>query len=151
MRNSRNNKGFSLIEMIVASIILSMAVVSICAVSTKSMTSVRSNRDYEVAWDLLDRQLTIIDYTGIEEFINEGQMSGQFGEESSSGLHYWSAKCEEGEYDYLYNLELTISWGPENAMRSISVSTVLNGTGVVMEEEEEPEEGGGQPAGGGGK
>ncbi len=139
MRNLRNNKGFSLIEMIVASIILSLAVVSICAVSTKSMTSVRSNRDYEAAWDLLDRQLTIIDYTGIEEFINEGQMTGQFGDEDNEGLHYWSAKCEEGEYNYLYNLELTIMWGAENAMRSISVSTTLNGTGTETVEEEDGE------------
>jgi prepilin-type N-terminal cleavage/methylation domain-containing protein len=134
------NKGFSLIEMIVASIILSLAVVSICAVSTKSMTSVRSNRDHETAWDLLDRQFTFIDYMGIEEFINEGQMSGQFGDNESDVTHYWSAKCEEGDYDYLYNLQLTISWGPENAMRSISASTVLNGTGSLIEEDEEEEE-----------
>ena len=137
-----NNGGFSLIEMVVASIILSLAVVSICAISTKSMTSVRSNRDYGVAWDLLDRQLTMIDYTGIEEFINEGQMSGQFGDNDSEATHYWSAKCEEGDYDYLYNLELTVSWGAENAMRSISASTILNGTGTMIEEEESEEDGG---------
>jgi prepilin-type N-terminal cleavage/methylation domain-containing protein len=153
MKKTRNNKGFSLIEMIVASIILSLAVVSICAVSTKSMTAVKSNREYEIAWDLLDRQLTIIDYAGIEEFINEGQMSGHFGDEESEGTHYWSAKCEEGEYDYLYNLELTVVWGPENAPSSISLSTVLNGTGSEIEEEEEESEGGGegQPAPGGGR
>ena len=145
--NFSNNKGFSLIEMIVASIILSLAVVSICTVSTKSMTAVKSNREYETAWDLLDRQLTVIDYAGIEEFINQGQMSGHFGDEETEGTHYWSVKCEEGEYDYLYNLELTIMWGPENAPSSVSVQTVLNGTGVELEEEEESEDGSeGQPA-----
>lgn len=147
MRNFGNNKGFSLIEMIVASIILSLAVVSICAVSTKSMTAVRSNRDYEIAWDLLDKQLTIIDYAGVEEFINQGQMSGHFGSEETESTHYWSAKCEEGEYDYLYNVELTVMWGPENSPSSISVSTVLNGTGTEIEEDEESEGGSeGQPA-----
>ncbi|MBW8016815.1 MAG: prepilin-type N-terminal cleavage/methylation domain-containing protein [Planctomycetes bacterium] len=150
MINFRNNKGFSLIEMIVASIILSLAVVAVCAVSTKSMTAVRSNRDYEIAWDLLDRQLTMIDYFGIEEFINQGQMSGHFGDEDREGKHYWSAKCEEGEYDYLYNLELTVMWGPENAPSSISVLTVLNGTGSEIEENEESEGSSeGQPATGG--
>ncbi|MCF7955630.1 MAG: prepilin-type N-terminal cleavage/methylation domain-containing protein [Phycisphaerae bacterium] len=151
MRDFRNNKGFSLIEMIVASIILSLAVVSVCAVSTKSMTAVRSNREYEIAWDLLDRQLTMIDYVGIEEFINQGQMEGHFGDEDSEGTHYWSAKCEEGEYDYLYNLQLTVTWGSENAPRSISVSTALNGTGTATEESEEetPEEGGSGSNGGG--
>ena len=134
MRNFRNNKGFSLIEMIVASVILSLAVVAVCAVSTKSMTAVRSNRDYEEAWDLIDRQLTLIDYAGIEEFINQGQMSGHFSDGENEAKHYWSAKCEEGEYDYLYNLELTVMWGPENAPSIISVQTVLNGTGTEIEE-----------------
>jgi prepilin-type N-terminal cleavage/methylation domain-containing protein len=145
MRNSGNNKGFSLIEMIVASIILSLAVVSVCAVSTKSMTAVRSNREYEVAWDLLDRQLTMIDYFGIEEFINQGQMEGRFGDEETEGTHFWSVKCEEGEYDYLYNVELSVTWGSDNAPRKISVSTVLNGVGTMIEEDEEEttEEGGG--------
>ena len=153
MIKSGNNKGFSLIEMIVASIILSLAVVSVCAVSTKSMTAVRANRDYEVAWDLLDRQLTVIDYAGIEEFLNEGQMEGHFGDEDTEGSHYWSAKCEEGEYDYLYNVKLTVSWGPENAPRSISVTTVLNGSGTEIEEDEEEDqaEGGGESSGEGGR
>jgi len=153
MRNSGNNKGFSLIEMIVASIILSLAVVSVCAVSTKSMTAVRSNREYEVAWDLLDRQLTLIDYAGVEEFINQGQMEGHFSDEETEGTHYWSAKCEEGEYDYLYNIELSVTWGPENAPRKISVSTVLNGVGTMIEEDEEEttEEDGGGSSGGGGR
>ena len=140
MKDLRNNRGFSLVEMIVASIILSLAVVSICAVSTKSMTAVRSNREYEIAWDLLDRQLTIIDYVGIEEFLEEGQMQGQFGDEEEGIVHYWSAKCEQGDYDYLYNLDVTLSWGPKNAPRKISVSTVLNGTGAQIEDEEESEQ-----------
>jgi prepilin-type N-terminal cleavage/methylation domain-containing protein len=151
MNKFRNKKGFSLIEMIVASVILSFAVVTICAVSTKSMTAVKSNRDYEVAWDLMDKQLAIIDYAGIEEFINQGQMSGQFGDEDTPGTHYWSIKYEEGDYDYLYNLELTVMWGPENAPRNISVMTVLNGTGTELAEEEAEEGSEGQPAAGGGK
>lgn len=137
MRKSGNNKGFSLIEMIVASIILSLAVVSICAVGTKSMTAVKFNREYEIAWDLLDRQLTIIDYAGIEEFINNGQMQGQFGGDDTGVTHYWSAICEEGDYDYLYNLELTVMWGSETSPSSISISTVFNGTGIETTEESE--------------
>ena len=140
MTKSNNRKGFSLIEMIVASIVLSLAVVSVCAVSTKSMAAVKSNRDYEVAWDLLDRQFTIIDYMGIEEFIEEEQLSGQFEGSEDEIVHYWTAEYEEGEYDNLYNLDITISWGASNRLRSISASTILNGSGILSEEEEEEEE-----------
>lgn len=138
MNETRNKTGFSLIEMIVASIILSLAVVSICAVSTKSMTNVRSNRDYEIAWDLLDRMLTEIDYKGIEEFIAQGQMSGQFGSQEEGGaVHYWEADYEDGDYDNLYRLNLSISWGSAGRKRKITASTILNGSGMMFEDEEQ--------------
>jgi len=134
-------KGFSLIEMIVASIILSLAVVTICAVSNKSMAAVRSNREYEDAWDLLDRQLMMIDYIGVEEFIEEGNMSGQFGSEGEEGqtVHYWTVKHQEGEYDNLYRIDVTISWKSAGSIRSISASTILNGSGILQAEEEQEE------------
>jgi len=140
MKRLRNNKGFSLIEMIVASIILSLAVVSICGLGTKSMTAVRSNRDYEVAWDLLDRQLTLIDYAGIEDFINQGQTTGHFGDDESESTHLWAVKFEEGEYDSLYNVQLTVTWGSQRVPRSISVSTVINGSGAEIEEQDDDQQ-----------
>ena len=147
METKLNNKGFSLIEMIVASVILSLSVVSICAVGTRSIAAVRSNRNYEIAWDLLDRQLTMIDYFGVEEFINEGRLSGHFGDEDdeNSDVHYWSVEYEECDYDNLYKIRLTISWQEGGRARNISASTMLNGSGILTdtEEDEESEEGSG--------
>lgn len=134
-------KGFSLIEVIVASIILSGAVVALCAVGNKSMTGVKRNRDYEVAWELVDRQLTMIDYIGIEEFIEMGQLDGQFGNEDEPGpVHYWSVQAEEGDVDNIYDVRLTISWGSRTRPRSIAASTRFNGLGSLEETEESEEE-----------
>jgi prepilin-type N-terminal cleavage/methylation domain-containing protein len=135
-------KGFSLIEVVVASIILSGAVVALCAVGNKSMTGVKRNRDYEVAWELVDRQLTMIDYIGIEEFIEMGQLDGQFGNDDGSGpVHYWSVQVEDGDVDNIYDVRLTISWGSKTRPRSLAASTRFNGLGSLEETEEENQTG----------
>lgn len=124
-----------------ASIILSGAVVALCAVGNKSMTGVNRNRDYEVAWEQMDRQLTMIEYTGIEEFIEAGRLEGQFGDEDEPGpVHYWSVDFDEGDADNIYDVRLTISWGSRIRPRSIAASTRFNGTGLLEKTEESEEE-----------
>ena len=156
MNNCYNKKGFNLVEMIAASIILSLAVVSICAIHTKSITAVKSNRNYELAWDLLDRQLTMIDYIGIKEFINEGRLSGRFDTEHEGICHHWQAKYQQEDYDNLYKLKLAVSWTEGSRQRTISAAVMLNGSGILAETDktEETEESrnnsqsGGQNSGG---
>ena len=146
----KSEKAFSLVEVIVASIILSTAVVALCAVGNKSMIGVKSNREYEQAWELMDKQLTMISSVGIDQFLEADQLEGQVGEEGDSqsqsegqvdqaNTHYWTAQVQEGEADNLYEVTLTISWGPENRPRSISVTTRFNGQGT-FEETQETEE-----------
>ena len=128
MGRTTERKGFSLIEMLVASLLLSAAVVVLCAVGTRSMTGVKLNRQYETAWDLLDRQLTMIDYMGVDEFLDMRQMSGEFEVEGIGGAAYrWEAEIEEGDLDNVYVVSLSISWGVAGRGGHVSASTVLNG------------------------
>jgi len=146
----KSGSGFSLVEVIVASIILSTAVVALCAISNKSMTGVKRNREYEQAWELMDKQLTIISQMGIDQFLEEDRMEGELKQESAfqaqlgeetdqESTHYWRAEVLEGEADNLYEVKMCISWGPQNRPRSIYASTRFNGRGE-FEETEEPEE-----------
>ncbi|MCK4958209.1 MAG: prepilin-type N-terminal cleavage/methylation domain-containing protein [Planctomycetes bacterium] len=138
MNNKLTRKGFSLIEMIAAAVLLSTGVVTICAVGTHSMTNIKLNRENELAWEVLDRQLTVIDYTGIEEFLEYGMTSGEV-ESPDGGVHYWEMSAEEGYSGNLYNVAISVSWGPLEHRRSVSAVTVLNGSGIFAEEEEEEE------------
>ncbi len=136
-------KGFSLVETVIAALLLSGAVVTICTLSTRSLTAVKTNREYESAWEILDRQLTLIDCIGIEEFIEAGRMSGQFGDkESGQMVHYWEVETEEGSADYLYKVYISVWWGAGGSGGKVSASTVLNGTGsLVLSSETEDSEG----------
>ncbi len=128
-----NKKGFSLIETLVASAILSGAVLTIGAISTISLSGTRVNRRYEMALSLIDKQLSLIDYVGIDEFVELGQMEGDF-EEIEPGYH-WEVVTEYQDIDSLYLVTITVSWVDGNRPYSLSVDTMLNGISVYIEVE----------------
>ena len=128
-----NKKGFSLIETLVASAILSGAVLTLGAISTMSLSGTRVNRRYETALSLIDKQLSLIDYVGIDEFVELGQMEGDF-EEIEPGYH-WEVVTEYQDIDSLYLVTITVSWVDGRRPYSLSVDTMLDGISVYIEVE----------------
>ena len=128
----KNNKGFSLVETLVASAILSGAVLTIGAISTVAVRGTRLNRRYETAAALLDKQLNMIDYMGIDEFIDLGHMEGVF--EGYEDYH-WEVITEYQDIDSLYLVTITVSWVEGNRPYSITVDTMLDGVSVYIEVE----------------
>ncbi len=133
-----NKKGFSLIETLVASAILSGAVLTVGAISTSSLSGTRLNRQYEVATLLIDKQLSLIDYVGIDEFVELGEMEGDF-EDIEPGYH-WEVITEYQDIDSLYLVTITVSWINGKRPYSISVDTMLDGISVYIEVEVSLEE-----------
>jgi prepilin-type N-terminal cleavage/methylation domain-containing protein len=137
IRTIKNKKGFSLIETLVASAILSGAVLTLGAISTMSVSGTRLNRQYEVAASLLDKQLSLIDFIGIDEFIDLGQMEGVF--EGYEPTYHWEVATEYQDIDSLYLVTITVSWIDGNRPYSISVDTMFDGVSVYIEIEVEVE------------
>jgi len=130
VRTKTNNKGFNLVETIVASVILSGAVLTVGAISTRSLIGTKLNRQYEVAASLIDKQLTLIDFIGIDEFIELGQMEGYF-EEPEPGYN-WEIVTGYQDIDSLYLVTITVSWVERNRPYSISVDTMLDGASLLI-------------------
>jgi len=130
MVRTKNNKGFNLVETVVASVILSGAVLTVGAVSTRSLTGTRLNRQFEVAASLIDKQLTLIDFIGIDDIIELGQLEGDF-EEPQPGYH-WEIVTEYQDIDSLYLVTITVSWVERNRPYSISVDTMLDGVSSLV-------------------
>ena len=127
----RNRKGFTLVEAAVASTILCGAVLTVGAISTSSLSGTRLNRQYEVAASLIDKQLSLIDYIGIDEFIESGQMEGSF-EEIEPGYH-WEVVTEYQDIDSLYLVTITVTWVDRKRPYSLSVDTMLDGITIYIE------------------
>ncbi|MHC4616717.1 MAG: type IV pilus modification PilV family protein [Planctomycetota bacterium] len=128
MKARNVDKGFALVEALAASIILCLAVIVLAAGSTQCLSATRLNRQREVASALADKQLTMIDYVGIEEFVELGQTEGEF-EEFERGYR-WKAVTEARAIDNLYKVTVTVSWIERNRPYSVSVDTMLNGRGM---------------------
>ncbi len=133
VQTKTNKKGFSLIETLVASAILSGAVLTLGAISTMSLSGTRVNRRYETALSLIDKQLSLIDYVGIDEFVELGQMEGDF--EEIEPVYHWEVVTEYQEIDSLYLVTITVSWVDGNRPYSLSVDTMLDGISVYIEVE----------------
>jgi prepilin-type N-terminal cleavage/methylation domain-containing protein len=128
----RKAKGFTLVEVIAASVILCGAVMLVGRVGTQAMTGTKLNRRYEMASSLINRQLSLIDYIGIDAFIEAGESEGQ-----SDDLGYsfaWYVETEYQEIDSLYLVRITVSWAEGRRPYSLSVDTMFNGI-IPMEEE----------------
>jgi len=130
--------GFTLVETIVASAILCGAVLTVGAISTRALTGTRLNRRYEMAASLIDKQLRLIDYVGIDEFIELGQMEGVF--EEFEPAYNWEVVTEYQDIDSLYLVTITVSWVENNRPYSLSVDTMLDGISVFIEVEVEAEQ-----------
>jgi len=131
MRISKTKEGFTLVETITATVILSLAVLGLAAIATGAMGNTRLNRRREVAAGLADQQLTLIDKMGIEEFIQAGIMEGQF--DNYDPPYAWAVVTEADIIDYLYQVRVTVSWTERNRPYSVAVDTMLNGKGILTE------------------
>jgi len=127
--HATSRDGFNLIETMVASIILSAAVLTVGAISTNALTDTRLNRHHEVAASVIERQLTLIDYTGIDQFIETDQTEGFF-EQAEPGYR-WEVTTEYQGTDNLYLVTITVTWMERSRPYNLTIQTMLNGTGVV--------------------
>ena len=123
--------GFTLLETILASVILCGSVLAIGAASTRALSYARLNRRYEIAASLADRQLTMIDYFGIDSFIESGQMEGEF--DQTGPAYYWKIVSQEDEIDGLYIVNITVNWVSYNRTYSVLLDTKFNSTGELIE------------------
>lgn len=118
-------KGFTLVEVVASSIILCGAVMIVGAIGTQALTGTHLNRRYEMAASIVDKQLSLIDYIGIDSIVEMGQSEGDL--EDSGYEYHWKIDTEYQEIDSLYLVKLTVSWTDRNRPYSISVDTMLNG------------------------
>lgn len=129
MISPKRQRGFNLLETLVASMILSGTVVTVGALSTRMLQGIGQHAAYEAAAQLADRQLRLIDYMGVDRFIEQGQTEGFF-EQPAPGYR-WQVSAEALNVGYLYSVTITMTWQDRGRPRSLSLATRLNGAGTL--------------------
>lgn len=130
MIKKQYKSGFTLLETIVAGAILSGSVLVMAATCARSLRATKINRQYEVAEQLAEKQLVLIDFIGIETFIESKQMEGDFA--NFQPRYHWEAATQSVGIDNLYQLKVTVSWIEQVRKFSVSATTRINGTGKII-------------------
>jgi hypothetical protein len=122
-------RAFSLIETVVATLILSGAVVTLGAISTNVLRQGTVNRHYEIAASVIERQFAMIDTLGIDAFIESGQLEGIYDQEEPG--YKWSVETKFRNVDDLYLVTMTVQWMEGAKPYRLAAQTTLNGTNGV--------------------
>lgn len=131
MRMTVRKRGFNLVETLVASMILSVTVLTLGAISTNALTSTRLHRHYEMAASVIDQQLTLIDQVGIDQFIEAGRMEG-VNDQLEPG-YQWVVATEYTGTDNLYAVKITVTWLEGKRPYRVTAQTMLNGASLASE------------------
>jgi prepilin-type N-terminal cleavage/methylation domain-containing protein len=121
--NRQKNRGFSLIEVMVAAGLLATVTVTVCTLGAKSLASMRVCREYEKAWDVLDRQMVLLEQIGVATLASQSNLSGVIDDSQSQTQWKWQMNIEPLEVEELYALTLTVEWVSEGKSRRIQCDT----------------------------
>ena len=118
-------RGFTLIEVLVAGVILALSAVALGMTVSNCMRSLTLARDYQRAAELLDKTFTKIDLIGPALLLYEGPTQGLF--EKPHDRFAWQAQIDSRLEANLYEVTVRILWQtPSGKPRSIEAQTLLN-------------------------
>ena len=116
------SSGMTLIEALIATIILSGSILAVGAISTRCLNSVKDNQEYETAWQLVNNQFGELKSVEISKLVSLDDISGEF---DGYDNFRWQAKLKSHEIDGLYEIMLDVSWLSRGILRSVSAKTLV--------------------------
>jgi prepilin-type N-terminal cleavage/methylation domain-containing protein len=123
--NKRRHNGFSLIEVLVAAGLLAGATVTVCALGVRSLDAMQVCQGYEKAWDVLDRQMVLLEQIGMANLVDQPTLSGVIEDPQSQTQWKWQASVAFLDVEKLYALTMTVEWVSEGKVRRIQCDTRL--------------------------
>jgi hypothetical protein len=121
--NRQKNRAFSLIEVMVAAGMLATVTVTVCTLGAKSLASMQVCQEYEKAWDVLDRQMILLEQIGVANLASRSNLSGVIEDPQTQMQYKWQMKIEPLDVEELYALTLTVEWVSESKIRRIQCDT----------------------------
>jgi type II secretion system protein I len=119
-----NTKGFTLLEVIVAMVIVVVGVVMISQTFSTGLRAVRVSDKATVARFLAEQKITDIE---TQAFTALQSATGDFGTDYSEFI--WQEDVAATDLDNLKQVTLTISWVEDNTTRTLQVSKLISNHG----------------------
>jgi|SRR4051794_34161969 Tfp pilus assembly protein PilV len=124
-RRPHRRGGFTLIEVLVAGIILAMAIGVMGTALARSYAALSDARDDRRAAALLEELLTKVDMIGPARMSSEGPHNGTF--DAPDDRFSWKLDIETRPQGHLYQVTVTLSWNAGGGKeRSRQIQTYLD-------------------------
>ena len=125
LKKTSDTCGLSLVEVMIAVLIMGIGISSLVAAATKSLAVAQKAREYETVRRLIGQvDLEVpIDLEEIDEGVETGRFSGRFSDYS------WKREIEELEADELqmYLVTTSVSWSDRGQQVTETVRTYVHG------------------------
>jgi len=120
-----SNHGFTLVEVLAASVILTVWAVVLSLSVRQSMRSLQAADRTTVVADLIDEVLTKIDTIGPAAVYADGPTAGRF--DDPDGDYSWRAEIAPLTNGDLYDVTVTVWWlDAAGTVREVDAQTLLN-------------------------
>jgi len=124
VRRRHRHTGFTLIEVLVAGMILAISAAVMGTALSHAYASLSEARDERRAAILLDDLLTKIDMVGPARIADQGPRQGNF--DGSDARFSWSVDIKSRPQGHLYDITATLSWASGKQNKSVQAHTYLN-------------------------
>ena len=138
-------RGFTLIEMIVATTLLAVGVVAALAAFSSATRATAAAEQIHTAILLAREKMTEIELQ--PDTLTGGDQQGQF--DDPYAVYRWQEHIETTEYQNLFKVTVTVQWGPQNAPKERAVVTYLQQPQTQQNQPTQGAPGGAGNAGGG--
>jgi len=126
----RNNKGFTLLEVVVSLAIAAMALPALLSAFSDGVRNYSVIENKTTAYYLLKLKMGQVEMTGYPEL---GSDEGDFGEGS---LFNWATEVSDTDIDGLREVLVTIYWQERGRQRSIELSTYIADRSIEQQEQQ---------------
>ena len=123
MPQANRRGGFTLIEMIVATILLAIGVLASVGVIDGSEHAAATAHDLEIASYLASEKMSDAAIQASEGQINTDQQQGNFSPEHPN--FHWQESVQQGQFTNLYLVKIVVQWGNPASPHSTEITSDL--------------------------